>query len=167
MRINEDTLLEECGELINCIEEDSVKNLKKKAEERFGACWALTFRQFFACSAGDFTPVGFDVTKPLEVTVLQFFWMKRFQDFVEEFTKTVEQLTAPTSNEARRASKSCLPMTFEEGVLISCREYFGLNSFEAVYDIKVSDFIIMKKDLYNKAIFERAVQSINESKYKK
>lgn len=167
MKISEKTRLAEIAEVMQFFTEDSVKTLKEQAEDLFGKCWNLTFADFFACAEKDFSCIGADVNHPEEMTALQYYWIERFKDFAEEFTNAVEQLSTPSTNEAKMAAKSCLPMTFQEGVIVSCREYFGLHSFDEVYGIKVSDFVIMRKDLYNKAVFEQAIQRINESKYKK
>jgi len=167
MKVSKKTPFIEIALFEDYITEDSKKELKEAAEKDIGSCWDLTLREFFELSKGDFSCKGIDVKKPEELSVLQFYWCARFKDFVDEFAATLERLQAPQSIEAQKAAKSCLDVSFEESVVVFCREYFGLHNFADAYTITLGEFVIAKKDSYNKTIFERSMAQIQEAKYKK
>lgn len=167
MKVSKRTPFIQIAGFLEYIKDDSQKELKEQAEKEIGLCWDLTFREFFELSSGDFTCKGIDVTKPEELTALQFFWCERFRCFVDEFAASMERLTIPQSPEAAAAAKACMSVTFEESVVVFCREYFGLHNFADAYDISLGEFLIAKKDAYNKAVFEKKMAEIQEAKYKR
>lgn len=167
MKVSKKTPFIDIALFCDYIKDSSKKELTDKAEEELGGCWDLTFREFFELSRGNFECKGIDLSHPEKLTVLQYYWCERFKAFVDEFSATLDKLQAPQSIEAQKASQACLDVTFEESVLIFCREYFNLHCFADVYGITLGEFLIAKKDVYNKTAFERAMSKIQEQKYKK
>lgn len=82
-----------------------------------------------------------------------------FCEWLNEFVSVVNGLTLkPTPQQMRQAS-GCKPVTFEESVYYFTRSYFGLQCFNAVRDLTVGDYIMAKKDDYNKAVIDRNISN--------
>lgn len=89
-------------------------------------------------------------------TVFDVYRVLAFAVWVEEFISVAEELTLKPTPKQIAAASGCRPVTFEESVYFFMREYFGLQSFDAVADLPVSDYLLAKKDTYNKQVVERA-----------
>lgn len=134
--------------------------LMLKAEEYYlggGGWWSISVGDFIKIADGDASFFGVDLDGDADITVLAFYGIKAFKGFVAEFLKVAESLTPPQSAKAHKASSACLPMTLAEGMLVFVREYFGLKSFSEAERVPLSDYIIAKKDAYNKAVYQQAM----------
>ena len=90
-------------------------------------------------------------------TVFDRYRILAFSVWLDEFISAAEGLTLKPTPKQIAASSGCRPVTFEESVYFFMREYFGLSSFDAVRDLTVSDYLLAKKDTYNKQVVERAL----------
>lgn len=95
-----------------------------------------------------------------KITVLEIYWISGFKEFIEGFLKTLENLNIKETPEERQASTFCISSSFQESILIFTRNYFNLTSFEAVGEIKLGEYLIAKKDSYNKVMFEKSYNKI-------
>lgn len=166
MQVTDTTKYGEIAAVAPYFEQSAILELKKAAEAKYGRTWGLTIGDFFSCTEGDWSCVGIDLAHLEELTALQYYWMEAFRDMAESLSKTLEALSVAPAPEAREASKMCRPMNLRDSVLVFCREYFGLHSFSAVYDLTIDDLLLAKKDNYNKAIFEKTMAEIQKRKSK-
>ena len=88
MRITDRTLYATIEPLEKYFRKEMTAELKQAAEVKYGAMYDLEFATFWACAGGDFSHLG-DMRNP---TVLQVYWVKRFGEFVEEYTKALKGL---------------------------------------------------------------------------
>ena len=123
--------------------------------------YTLTLAEFFACCDGDFGCVVKDTKEPTTGEVL---WLEMFQGFVADFGKILERLVIPQTPEQKQASANCLPVEWQEGMLVFVRSYFGLKSFAEAENVTIGDYILAKKDEYNTAIFQRNMAKIQTQK---
>jgi len=93
-------------------------------------------------------------------TVFDRYRVAAFGEWLNEFVAVVNALTLkPTPKQIRQAA-GCKPLTFEESVYYFVRSYFNLQNFNAVRDLTVGDYIMAKKDDYNKAVIDRNIPTI-------
>lgn len=88
-------------------------------------------------------------------TVFDRYKLSAFAVWLNEFIAAAEGLTLKPTAKQIAAASGCRKVTFEESVYFFMREYFGLASFDAVRDLTVSDYLLAKKDAYNKQVIER------------
>lgn len=88
-------------------------------------------------------------------TVFDRYRIAAFCVWVNEFIDAAEKLTLKPTAKQIAAANGCQKVTFEESVYFFMREYFGLQSFDAVRELSVSDYLLAKKDTYNKQVVER------------
>ena len=88
-------------------------------------------------------------------SVFDVYRVAAFADWLEEFIQLVDNLTLKPTAQQAKLSFGCLSMTFDESVYIFLRDYFNLPSFDAVLTLTVGDYVLAKKDTYNKQIVER------------
>lgn len=161
MQVTDDTIYREFEAVERFVTDSSAKLLTDKAEEKFGQMYDLEFRQFWACSTGNFSEVLGDMSEP---TVLQVYWAKRFGKFVEEFTDTLKRLTIAQTQEERQASSGLLQVNWDEAILVFVREYFNLHSFREAERITMGEILIAKRAAYNRDKFHRRLSDIQTAK---
>lgn len=163
MRITKDTPFAAIASVEKYITEKSADALKKAAEDEFGSMYDLTFGQFWACSNGDFSILG-DLAIP---TVLQVYWKKRFEDFVNEFADALKKLTLPQKPDEARASQGLVKISWDEGILVFVQQWFGLKSYKEAEQITMGEILIAKRAQYNRDKFQRQMSEIQMSKIRK
>lgn len=162
MKVTDKTKLSELAAFLPYLEQSSIKSIKDAAEAKFGSPWGVTIGQFFTYSEGDYSAIGVDFGRPLEVTVFQYYWMESFKEMTMQLQRTIESLTVQPTPEAKEASVGCRKMSFQESVKVFCRAYFGLHSFAEVDALTLDDFLLAKKDAYNKDIFDKTLAEIHK-----
>ena len=150
------------ADIWSAVTENSRKELRAAAD-KICPMWEISLGDFFACCGGDFSLV-LDKENPLLWQVL---WVEAFPDFVTTFADVCKRLTLEPTPEQKAAAAGCLPMEWQEGILIFARSYFGLPSFSAAENLKLCDFVLAKKDDYNTALAARNMQKIQLQKMKK
>lgn len=95
-----------------------------------------------------------------EITVFEYYWILGFKDFIEEFIKILKNFEIKETPEENQAGKFCYESTFQESILIFTRNYFNLPSFEAVGELSLGEYLIARKDNYNKIMFEKSYNKI-------
>ncbi len=126
----------------------------------------LRIADFFGCMRCDFSVIGVDSSTWNNATQAQYIWAMGFADYLDGFGKILERLTPSASPEQRQAQGVCLSVSFEESVLVFIRDYFGLRSFKAAEELTINEYLIAKKDTYNKVTFERKLNDIYKLKQK-
>lgn len=160
--VTDKTKFYEIAPFIEFLKESTTKELKRAAEAKYGDTWGITLGQFIEFSKGNFKSIGFDRERPDELTALQYFYIAAFKDMAEGFTKALEALRPPQTTEAEEAAKACKKMSFEESMLVFCRDYFGLHNFNDARSLQIADILLAKKDRYNHVAFEKARADIHE-----
>lgn len=148
-------------DVLRFVEKKSREDLQRGAEE-LRPMWELTLADFFACCDGDFSCVLENDPK-----LWQVLWVESFSNFVTNFTDVCKRLTIEPTQEQKQASQGCLPVEWQEGILIFARSYFGLHSFKDAERLTLADFILAKKHDYNTQLAERNMQKIQLKKLKK
>ena len=141
---------------------ESVAELKVVAEKSIRFCHTLTLEEFFGILDGDLSVLG-DLQEP---SVFQVYWAKRFKDFCEEFSKSCEALTIEDPEMAGTDS-GCVQITPQENTLLFVRSYFGLRSFDEAGKITIGEYILARKDAYNKWLVRKNYEKKQLSKMKK
>lgn len=151
------------ADVLRYITEESRNALLERAEQ-MQPMYEMTLADFFACCNGDFSKVVADMDNPTTGEVL---WIECFKQFLEDFSKIAQRFVIPQTAEQKQASANCLPVEWQEGMLVFVRKYFGLKSFADAENITIADWILAKKDEYNAAIFERNMQNIQKQKIRR
>lgn len=163
MRITERTLYATIQPIEKYFADSMNDKIMRAAEGKFGCMYDLEFATFWACAGGDFSNLG-DMRNP---TVLQVYWVKRFNNFVEEFTQALKVLTlSPTADESR-AGQGLLKVTWGEGILVFLQQWFGLKSYKEAEKITIGELLIAKRAQYNQDLFRRSLAQIQNAKFNK
>ena len=150
-------------DILQFVTDESRKALMEQAA-KIRDPYTLTLAEFFACADGDFECVIKDVDNP---TTGEALWLEMFRDFIADFGKILERLVIPQTPEQKQASANCLPVEWQEGMLVFVRAYFGLKSFGEAENVTIGDYLLAKKDEYNTAIFQRNMAKIQTQKMHK
>lgn len=167
MRITSKTLYKDFAPLEPYISEEEKKRLQDAVvSDKFGknGMWDMKIGDFVKCCNGDVSPLVEDVNKSERVADI--YVLRAFSSFVEEFIKVVENVTPKPTSDEIRAQKTCLKVSVAEGILLFVREYFGLHSFGEAESLPLSDYLIAKKDNYNKVMAQREYAKIQNEKIK-
>ena len=141
---------------------ESVAELKAAAERSIRFCHTLTLDEFWGLLAGDYSLLG-DLSSP---SVYQVYWAKRFKDFVEEFTQSCNALSMKDpENDGMDAG--CVKIEPQENMLIFVREYFGLHSFVEAGERTIGEYILARKDAFNKWRTRKNIEKKQLAKLKK
>lgn len=164
MRITDKTQYQTLAPVEKYLTPKAVQELKQAAEKRFGSMYDLTFAQFHTCANGNASEILGDVQQP---TVLQVYWKKRFDEFVEEFAQQLKKLTLPQTPEEMQAAQGLLKMDWAEGLLVFLQSYFKTSSFKEAEKITIGEILIAKRAQYNQDLFRRKLAAIQTAKLKK
>lgn len=145
---------------------ESVQAVKNAACAMYVDYWNLTISQYFALTNGDFSVIELNG----EPTIAQYYWMLGLEDFGDEFAKACKSVIVPKSLMRKfeeQARSACLKMTAQEAMLIFVRDYFGLRNFSEAGQITLMDYMIARRDTYNKTVAQRRLEQLQLADYKK
>lgn len=151
------------ADILTFVTDESHKELMAQAA-KIRDPYTLTLAEFFSCCDGDF---GCVIKDMINLTTGEALWLEMFQKFVDDFSKILEKLVVPQTPEQKQASANCLPVEWQEGMLVFVRAYFGLKSFGEAENVTIGDYLLAKKDEYNTAIFQRNMAKIQTQKIHK
>ena len=156
LRVDRHTTVTEFAPFLGCVTADDLDRLRRRAvEDKYGEAG------FAAMTVGDLTTVLGGDPRPLYQsggrTVFDWFRVEAFQSWIDEFAATLKRLTLPSTPESVRLSSGVLPSEFSESVYVFCRSYFNLRSFEDADSLKVSEYLLARKDDYNRQAVDRNV----------
>lgn len=122
-----------------------------------GGCWSLSVGDFIELAKGgkvqDFAEHG------EAVAMLATFALRRW---VEDLMNTLAKLVPPKST--KQINAPTLEMTMSEAMLVFTREYFECGSFEDASKIAMADYVLARKDHYNKVVMQMAEANYYKSK---
>ena len=158
MKIDKYTLYRDFAPIEPYVEAPKLEELRRAAvADKFGmeCFYGLTLGGLLDGMRGDFDALmdcGGD-------TVFDRYRIAAFCEWLKEFVAVVDSLTLKPTPKQRMQANGCKTLTFEESVYYFVRSYFGLHSFDAVRDLTVGDYIMAKKDDYNKAVVDRNISN--------
>lgn len=164
MQITEATKYAEFEPVEKYVTKKTVQGLFESAEEKFGKMYDLEFGTFWQCINDNFAEVLGNMSEP---TVLQVYWKKRFEKFVEEFAATLKAMTLTQTAEEIQAAEGLLKISWDEAILVFVRDYFGLHSFKDAERITMGEILIAKRATYNREKFQRKLAKIQTAKLHK
>lgn len=164
MRITDETKYVEFETAEKYVKPEAVQKIFEGAEEKFGKMYDLEFGTFWQCSNDNFAEVLGDMNEP---TVLQVYWKKRFEKFVEEFAGALKAMTLTQTAEEIQAADGLLKVSWDEAILVFVRDYFGLHSFKDAERITMGEILIAKRAVYNREKFQRKLAKIQTAKLHK
>lgn len=156
LKIDRNTTLEELAPFVNVLtDEDMGKIRAASVRDKYGDAgfYSMTVGEFTSILSGDVSPLFQSEGK----TAFDACRVEAFRAWVDELSDTLKRLTPPPTADAVKFSAGTIPSDFTESIYLFCRTYFGLKSFEACDGLKVSEYILAKKDDYNRAIVDRNV----------
>lgn len=159
MKIDRHTLNEELAPLLSIVTDEDMGRVRKAAvRDKYGDAG------FYGMTVGDFTTVLAGDVRPLLQsggrTVFDTCRVEAFREWVDELSDTLKRLTPPPTAESVKLNAGTIPSEFVESVYLFCRSYFSLDSFEQADRLKVSEFVLAKKDDYNHAVVDRNVSAM-------
>ena len=174
MQISDKTLYSEFAPFEQFVTQESLQEIKQAAEQKFCNCYQLTIDQFWGIANGDLSIIGIEPQKVKEgkfdwnkITVLQVYWRKRFDDFVQEISNACKRMSIKPTPEQEQAANGCVKIEPMEQMLIFVRAYFGLPSFTAAGKRTMGEYITARKDDYNQKRMQRNWEEIQRRKLKK
>lgn len=162
MKVTSKTKYKDFAQYEPFLTDESVAELKVAAEKGIRFCHTLTLDEFFGLIEGDYSVLG-DISEP---SVLQVYWLKRFVEFQEEVVKSCEALSIKDP-EMEGMDSGCVTMTAQEQVLLFVREYFGLTSFSEVGKRTIGEYVLARKDAFNKWKIRKNYEKKQLAKIKK
>lgn len=165
MIITESTTYEEAAAFIELMSEDQKAILNQRAVELFGDPWGMKIGEILGMIEKQADSFPFNIHSA-DITLLQYLWMQQLDDFFNRLSKILERFKVAETQEQKQASQGSLKMSFREGVLVFLRSYFGLHTFDEALELPLADFLLAKKDEYNKTIFNINYARISARKSK-
>lgn len=154
MIVTKETTYEEFAAYEPHVSDEDKKRLEQKAVEvKYGqnGFYGMTLGAFLDGIHGRFEPMWDNGG----LSVFDIYRTKAFAEWTLGFTDTLAGLSLKPTAKQQQYQQGCRPVSFEESIYLFCRSYFGLHSFDAVLDLTVADYLLAKKDDYNKQVCER------------
>ena len=158
MKIDKYTLYRDFVAVEPYVEASKLEELRRAAvDDKFGTegFYGLTLGGLLDGMRGDFDALmdcGGD-------TVFDQYRVAAFCEWLKEFVALVDSLTLKPTPKQMMQTSGCKSLTFEESVYYFVRSYFGLPNFNAVRDLTVGDYIMAKKDDFNKEVVDRNISN--------
>lgn len=154
-------------EVCSVLTDESIREVKEESVKAIGKeFWDLTVSEFLRLKKKDFSVIG--VEKMESITTAQFYWIECFGEWCrDEFIPAINACAVRMKPIARKAAEKAPQMSFEEGLLIFGREYFGLHSFAEAEALKLSDIWLAKRDSYAKGMFQYYLNELQEEEFHK
>ena len=154
---------------IDLIENDSEKELKEQATKYFlpNGFWFISLGAFLNAINGNFDGLFGKAFKMEKATVLEYYLIVAFKDFVDEFTTALNNLCLKPTIEEVQASKNLAKIDLSEGFLVYAMKTFGYKSSREAEECILIDFLMRKKDDFNTQLFQRNMASVQERKFAK
>ena len=154
MKVDKHTTIEQWAPLAAYVSDADKARVKAAAvRSMFGEAgfYGMTVGQLTAVVEGDVRPLYDSGGR----TVFDTMRVEAFGEFVDEFVSVLNGLKLPPTAEGFRAQAGTRHHGFSEGIYVFCRNYFGLASFTDADRLKVSEYVLARKDDYNRAVVER------------
>lgn len=140
------------------VPEDKRAMLYDKAQDYLRLHYGeLRIGDFFDCMNAEYGVIMHGKKDWNKCNNAQFLWAMGFAEYLRAFSKMIQRLQVPMSAEEKAAQGACLAVSFEESVLVFVQQYFGLPSFKACQEVTINEYLIAKKQMYNRAIVQQKV----------
>lgn len=113
----------------------------------------MTVGQMLDAMRGDFS----SLLRAKGESVFDVYRARAFASFITGFIERLKAVTLQPTAEDIAVKQGTLSSTFEESVYTFCRSYFQLPTFAAVDDLKVADYLLAKRDDFNRSVVERNI----------
>lgn len=169
MKITQKSKLVHFLPFIDLIEKDSEKALKEQATKYFlpNGFWYISLGAFLNAINGNFDGLFGKEFKMEKATVLEYYLIVAFKDFVDEFTAVMNNLSLKPTIDEVQASKNLAKIDLSEGFLVYAMKTFGYKSSREAEECILIDFLMRKKDDFNTQLFQRNMASVQERKFAK
>ena len=169
MKITQKSKLVHFLPFIDLIENDSEKALKEQATKYFlpNGFWYISLGAFLNAINGNFDGLFGKEFKMEKATVLEYYLIVAFIDFVDEFTTALNNLCLKPTIDEVQASKNLAKIDLSEGFLVYAMKTFGYKSSREAEECILIDFLMRKKDDFNTQLFQRNMASVQERKFAK
>lgn len=158
MKIDKYTLYRDFAAVEPYVEAPKLEELRRAAvADKFGmeGFYSLTLGGLLDGMRGDFDAL-IDCAGD---TVFDHYRVAAFCEWLKEFISVVNGLTLKPTAKQIAQSSGCKSLTFEESVYYFVRSYFNLPNFDSVRELTVGDYIMAKKDDFNKAVIDRNISN--------
>lgn len=143
---------------------DHIKTLMEKADEMplYPPVYGYTVGEFVEAldrdQASEFLK---DPDKPLMVALGE---MKAFNRQMEEIVKVMEANNPKLSGDEEAAKKGVVFPSVGESILIECCEWFHLHSLDEAENIRLSNYLVMRRGKTAETLYERNLMKITTDK---
>lgn len=155
MKIDKHTLYRDFAPVEPYVEPSTHDELRRASVvERYGegGFYEMTLGDFLDAAEHDDISVLQDCNGE---TVFDVYRATAFSLWVNELIALLEGYNIKPTAKQVAAAGACKTISFEESVYFFCREYFGLQNFDDVRKLKVVDYILARKETYNRLMMER------------
>jgi len=166
MKVTNSTQWAEIEPFYSVLSDASIEALKERALKVHNIAegfYSLTIEEFIGITGGDLEK--FDIK--VDGTAYEQIFIDELKAFLTDYVEKLASYNIAQTADEQRASRSCVEVSMAEGLLIFTRQYFNLPSFSEAGKLTLADLLIAKKDAYNTAVFQREMQKIQTSKYRR
>lgn len=168
MRLTRTTKYKDFAELEQYLQEGERKRITETAARCYlgdGGYYALNVSQFVRLCGNDINALN---NLPIDdlSSVYAVYFFQGLREFIADYISQLAKLNVQQTPMEQHAAKGCLSLSLAEGLLIFCRDYFGLHSFAEAENVTLDELLIAKRDHYNKVTFERNTARIQTQKIK-
>lgn len=90
--------------------------------------------------------------------------LNTFEAGTKQFSAFIEKTNIEQSQDEAMASVGLLDLTAEESILEFLRGYFNLQKYEQAHEYTLYEFMIAKKNAYNRQLFEKNFANLQKNK---
>lgn len=155
LTITNKTLWEQVAPFWSIVSRETKAKFYEKVQQYYKVVfWEMSIKQLYKVVNGEY------LVTPNDTAFCQIFFLG-LKEWADSFVKLINRYTPKGEDQKNNIVK----LTFAESVFIEMQQYFYCRSFAEVEQLKVSDYILMRKAKYNQYMTEKA--SINRIKQQK
>lgn len=152
LTITNKTLWEQVAPFWSIVSRETKAKFYEKVQQYYKVVfWEMSIKQLYKVVNGEY------LITPNNTAFCQIFFLG-LKEWADSFVKLINRYTPKGEDQKNNVVK----LTFAESVFIEMQQYFYCRSFAEVEQLKVSDYILMRKAKYNQYLAEKA--SINRIK---
>lgn len=164
MRITEKTKFSDISTLLSVFPE-MLTELKEKMKENLPLdifdYFSMTIKEFLELQESKMPSKIEKMLKNKKLTVFEYVKIiNTFESGSEQLTKIIEATTVEQTKEEKSASEGLINLSPEESILDFLRDYFNLHNYEEAQNLTLYEFVIARKNYFNRITFEKNLQQI-------
>ena len=164
MRITEKTKFSDISTILAVFPE-MLTELKEKIKENLPLetfdYFSMTIREFLELQESKMPSKIEKMLKNKKLTVFEYVKIiNTFESGSEQLTKIIEATTVEQTKDEKNASAGLLNLSPEESILDFLRDYFNLHNYEEAQNLTLYEFVIARKNYFNRITFEKNLQQI-------